>query len=82
MPIYEYEVEGGCRLCGGRFELRRHRRQSPLTHCPLCKKPVCKVISCVHTPKITRQKTIQKATEAGFTVLERRHDGSYQTRKS
>ena len=52
MPIYEYEVEGGdCDLCGGRFELRRPVDREPLTDCPVCRKPVRKVISQVNTPK-------------------------------
>ncbi len=76
MPIYEYEPQNGdCRICGGRFELRRPANREPLTACPLCKKPVCKVVSAVNTP---RSLSISDAKRAGFTVLERRDEGVYE----
>jgi putative FmdB family regulatory protein len=79
MPIYEYEVEGGkCDLCGGRFELRRPADREPLTDCPLCRKPVHKVISLSSTPKVSRQPSISDAKKAGFTVLKRRDKGVYE----
>ena len=79
MPIYEYEVEGGdCNLCGGRFELRRPVDRSELADCPVCRKPVHKVISHTHTPKVLKQVSISDAKKAGFTVLERRDKGVYE----
>jgi hypothetical protein len=33
--------------------LRRPAERPPLTHCPICKKPVRKVISGVNTPKVS-----------------------------
>ena len=77
MPIYEYEAEGGCDVCGGRFELRRPADREPLTDCPLCRKPVRKVISQVSTTK-SKSATISDAKKAGFTVLERRDKGVYE----
>jgi putative FmdB family regulatory protein len=79
MPIYEYElVDGDCRACGGRFELRRPINRPPLTHCPLCRKAVRKVVSGVNTPKITKPLSVSDAKKAGFTVLERREKGVYE----
>lgn len=79
MPIYEYEVEGGdCHICGGTFELRRPADREPLNACPLCKKPVKKLISTVNTPKILKPVSIVDAKKAGFTVLERRDKGTYE----
>ena len=79
MPIYEYEVEGGdCNICGGRFELRRPVDRQELAECPLCQKPVKKVISQTHSPKILKPVSISDAKKAGFTVLERRDKGTYE----
>jgi len=79
MPIYEYErVEGDCKICGGRFELRRPVDREPLTHCPLCRQEVRKVISLASTPRILKPVSISDAKKAGFTVLERRDRGTYE----
>ena len=79
MPIYEYElVEGSCKACGGRFELRRPADRAPLEKCPLCKKAVRKVISNVNTPRITGPVSVSDARKAGFTVLKRRDKGVYE----
>lgn len=79
MPIYEYELcEGDCKTCGGRFELRRPADRDPLTKCPLCKRPVRKVISQVNTPKQTKPLSVSDAKKAGFTVLERRDSDTFE----
>lgn len=79
MPIYEYEpVDGDCNICGGNFELRRPIDRDPLTHCPLCKKAVRKVISNINTPKILKPLSVSDAKKAGFTVMERRDKGVYE----
>jgi len=79
MPIYEYElVDGDCRACGGRFELRRPLSRPPLTHCPLCKKAVRKVISGANSPRITKPLSVSDAKKAGFTVYEKRDKGVYE----
>jgi putative FmdB family regulatory protein len=79
MPFYEYEVKDGeCKICGGTFTLRRPISAPPLTQCPLCKKPVSKVISRVNTPKLTRPVSISDAKKAGFTVLKRAGKGEYE----
>ncbi|MFV0337360.1 MAG: FmdB family zinc ribbon protein [Chthoniobacterales bacterium] len=79
MPIYEYElIEGDCRACGGRFELRRPADRAPLTACPLCKRAVRKVISQVNTPKYAKPLSTIDAKKAGFTILEKRDKGVYE----
>ena len=79
MPIYEYEPENGdCKVCGGRFELRRPVDREPLTACPLCKKPVRKVVSRVSSPKLTKPVSVAQAKNAGFSVLQRRDQGVYE----
>jgi len=41
MPIYEYE----CKSCGHRFEKWQNMDDLPITHCPICKGKVEKLIS-------------------------------------
>ena len=79
MPLYEYEpCDGECKMCGGRFTLRRPIDAPPVKDCPLCKKPVRKVISQVHTPKVAKPVSISDAKKAGFTVLKRLGKGEYE----
>jgi putative FmdB family regulatory protein len=79
MPIYEYELcEGDCGMCPGRFALRRPLDAPPLTQCPLCKKPVRKIISLVNSPKKLKPVSVSDAKKAGFTVLKRVSKGEYE----
>jgi len=84
MPIYEYvseqpeDPERSCRICRRGFELRRPVERPPLEACPLCRKPVRKVISRVNTPKVAKPTSVSDAKAAGFTVLERRDQGVYE----
>lgn len=80
MPIYEYEAtcEGGCQACGGRFELRRPADRPELTACPLCKKPVRRVISLPSTPRVLKPLSVTDAKKAGFTVFEKKEKGVYE----
>lgn len=79
MPLYEYELcEGNCAICGGRFTLRRPLRAPPLEKCPLCKKPVRRVISSFNTPRLTEPLSVSEAKSAGFTVLKRVSKGEYE----
>ena len=78
MPIYEYELcDGDCKVCGGKFTLRRPASRPPLTNCPLCKKPVRKIISQVNSPTKLKP-SISDAKSAGFTVLKRVGKGEYE----
>ena len=81
MPIYEYKAadpEKGCRVCRKGFELRRPVGRAPLEVCPLCKKPVKKLVSRINTPKLAKPLSVSDAKSAGFTVLERRDKGVYE----
>ncbi len=84
MPIYEYiskspdDTDSSCRICAKGFELRRPIDREALTNCPLCKNPVKKVISRVNTPKVTKPFSTSDAKKAGFQVLEKRCDGSFE----
>jgi putative FmdB family regulatory protein len=79
MPIYEYELcSGECKVCGGKFSLRRPARRPPLEKCPLCRKPVRKLISTVNSPMKLKPLSISDAKNAGFTVLKRVGKGEYE----
>lgn len=80
MPLYEYEVAdgSGCKACGGTFELRRPLGRPELTVCPVCKKPVKRVLSRVASPRILKPLSISDAKKAGFTVFKKRDTGVYE----
>jgi putative FmdB family regulatory protein len=79
MPLYEYELcEGSCKVCGGRFTLRRPLSAPELTRCPGCKKPVRKLLSAFNTPGITKPLSVSDAKKAGFTVLKKIGKGEYE----
>jgi len=79
MPLYEYELcEGECKVCGGRFTLRRPLSAPELTKCPACKKPVRKIISTFHSPHKLKPLSISDAKKAGFTVLKKVSKGEYE----
>jgi len=79
MPIYEYELcDGDCKVCGGKFTLKRPMSAAELTKCPACKKPVRKLISQINVPKLTKPTSISDAKKAGFTVLKRLGKGEYE----
>ncbi len=81
MPTYFYiavKPEEGCVRCLKGFELRRPMTRPPLTECPLCKKPVDKIIQPVNTPRVSKPLSVSDAKSAGFTILEKRSDGSYE----
>ncbi len=81
MPIYEYiatQPEKSCRICAKGFELQRPIERPPLEVCPLCRRPVRKVISQVSTPRITAPLSVSDAKKAGFTILKKRDQGVYE----
>ncbi len=79
MPIYEYELcEGDCKVCAGRFTLNRPVSRESLDKCPLCKKPVRKVISTFNTPKLSKPLSNVEAKQAGFTILKKVGHGEYE----
>jgi len=81
MPTYSYiaqDPEKGCPSCRRGFDLRRPMDRVPLEVCPLCKKPVKKLIASFSTPKYTKPLSVSDAKAAGFTILEKRCDGNYE----
>ena len=79
MPIYEYELcDGDCKVCGGKFTLRRPLSAPPLNACPACKKPVRKIISSFSSPVKLKPLSVSDAKKAGFTVLKRVSKGEYE----
>ena len=79
MPLYEYELcEGDCKVCGGRFTLRRPLSAKPLTHCPACKKAVRKIISTFSSPHKLKPLSISDAKKSGFQVYKRLGKGEYE----
>jgi putative FmdB family regulatory protein len=79
MPLYEYEpCDGDCKICGGKFTLRRPVSAPELKLCPACKKPVRKILSTFNSPKIMKPVSISDAKKAGFTVLKRVNKGEYE----
>ena len=79
MPIYEYELcEGGCKVCGGKFTLRRPLSAAELTQCPACKKPVRKIISTFNSPIKLKPLSFSDAKKAGLTVLKKTGKGEYE----
>jgi putative FmdB family regulatory protein len=76
MPLYEYEIcEGDCKVCGGRFTLRRPLDAQELTQCPACKKPVRKLISTFNSPK---RVSFSDAKKAGFKAFKKISKGEYE----
>jgi putative FmdB family regulatory protein len=79
MPLYEYELEDGdCKVCGGKFTLRRPVTAAPLTRCPLCKKAVRKILSNFFSPIKLKPLSVTDAKKAGFTVLKKVGKGEYE----
>ena len=84
MPLYEYLSESpddpdrSCRICSRGFELQRPLDRPALEVCPLCKNPVRKLVSKVHTPRVAKPFSKTDAKRAGFTVLEKRDEGVFE----
>ena len=79
MPIYEYELcEGDCRVCKGKFTLHRPITAPPLEKCPLCKKPVRKILSSFNSPQVAKPLSIADARSAGFSVWKKTGSGEYE----
>jgi putative FmdB family regulatory protein len=79
MPLYEYELcEGDCKVCGGKFTLRRPLSAPPLTKCPACKKPVRKVLSSFNSPVKLKPLSTSDAKKAGFQIYKRLGKGEYE----
>jgi putative FmdB family regulatory protein len=79
MPLYEYELcEGDCKVCGGKFTLRRPLSAPALTKCPACKKPVRKVLSSFNSPVKLKPLSTSDAKKAGFQIYKKLGKGEYE----
>ncbi len=79
MPIYEYEPScGDCRICKGKFTLNRPVKAPPLEKCPLCRKPVRKLLSSFSTPSHLKPLSVSQAKNAGFKVFKKVGKGEYE----
>ncbi|MEM6916238.1 MAG: zinc ribbon domain-containing protein, partial [Verrucomicrobiota bacterium] len=59
--------------------VRRPVTRPPMETCPICKCPVKKLISQgVNSPKVAKPLSVSDAKSAGFTVLEKRDEGTYE----
>lgn len=83
MPLYEYQSEHPedpdrcCVVCAKGFELNRPVDREPLEKCPLCRRPVRKLVSRVSTPVATREFSDAEARAAGFHIFRKNGDGGY-----
>ncbi len=83
MPIYEYQSENpddpalSCSICAKGFELHRPIEREALEKCPLCRRPVRKLVSRVNTKVATKEYSDSEAKAAGFNVLQKNCDGGY-----
>lgn len=80
MPLYRYEPDSGtCRLCGGGFELRQEIAEPAVSECPRCGQRVHrKAAQTSYLPKHLAPVSVSQAKQAGFTVLKRTCDGSFE----
>jgi len=80
MPLRAYTpLKPPCRLCGDGFELMQPAGALPLATCPKCGQDV--KLSATHqvaTPKVTKPVSTSEAKGAGFSVLKRTSDGTFE----
>ena len=76
MPRYDYEpIDGRCDDCGGRFEVFQPMSDAPLAECPMCDKPVRRLIAL---PNVKTTRSNAELRDRGFTKLVKRSDGTYE----
>ena len=59
-------------------KLNRPVSRPPLTKCPLCRKPVRKIISSVNSPTHLKPLSVSDAKKAGFTIFKKVGQGEYE----
>jgi putative FmdB family regulatory protein len=80
MPAHRYRpVSGKCRLCDGAFECVQSPSEAPHRECPKCGQEVERLAAdTVFTPRLLKPLSVTDAKAAGFTVLRRTSDGSFE----
>ena len=80
MPSYRYRpLQGRCRLCGDGYEAFQSPAEAPHSECPKCGLAVERISAdSVSVPKITKPMSPSAAKNAGFTILRRTSDGSWE----
>jgi len=77
MPKYDYgPCEGGCQMCGGRFEYEHKMTDPPLDQCPMCDKKVMRLFTSAPQARIPRGNSELKSL--GFMKLVKNKDGLYE----
>ena len=78
MPLYDYAPKSGrCKRCGGRFEAVQRLSEPKLKRCPICNKPVERVISAVSV-QTKFALSASKLRDLGMTKYVKTSDGSYE----
>lgn len=80
MPLFRYKPAiPPCKICGDGFEQRQSAKEPPLRECPTCGMDVVRQPpSGVNIPRATRKRSVNEAKSAGFTVLKKTSDGSFE----
>lgn len=80
MPLRAYQpVNRPCRLCGDGFDHMQPAGAAPLTSCPKCGEPVLlRAAHTVATPQASKRPSVSEAKQAGFSVLKKTSDGSFE----
>jgi len=84
MPTYEYQAKEpalACEKCRVRFEVRQSMTDDPLILCPVCGKPIERVISLcsISTAQSTKSKLSDKnLKEKGFAKLVNEGGGKFR----
>ena len=78
MPLYDYAPKSGkCARCKGGFEVMQRLSEPKLKRCPLCRKPVERLISKVALGG-KYALTPNKIKNSGLTQYKKAGDGYYE----
>ncbi|MEP0843882.1 MAG: zinc ribbon domain-containing protein [Phycisphaerae bacterium] len=84
MPTYEYqavEPDSGCDRCRTRFEFRQSIHDEPLKACPVCGRPVRKLVSLTGVstqPSVKSMLSDRNLKAKGFTKLVNEGGGRFR----
>jgi putative FmdB family regulatory protein len=84
MPIYEYRAKdsaNACEHCAENFEVTQHISDPPLKVCPVCGRPVRRVISAFSVSRTASTRSLlsdKNIKRHGFTKLVNEGDGKFR----